>query len=258
MPEHHWPAFVDLPLDRAVRIRFNHFAVRFTCEMFIYFEHSIIEYMRRHRARLRNLVKESHRVRFIEEEKKHTDAFYRLLFLLRPDLYDTRDVHFLKPSRWDRLLLFLTPPATFFIMAELFEEMTIFVPAVMAERPEHSFAPVYEVMKLHAEEELGHVRIDTQALEIARERAPGWIFGAQALWSLPLMLYAELKLRSCWKKAVGKFAAEENLTPEQAKLLVRKPSRSDILGFESFLEKKQGAEMPGLRILCAILKKVIR
>lgn len=259
VPEHHWPALEAAPLERPVRVRANHLALRFSCEMFVHFERYVIEYLERYRSRTGDALGENQLQRFIDEERLHVDAFHRLLRLLRPDLYPDRRLRFLSWSAWDRWMLRVSPEITFFTLAALFEEMTLFVPVVMDERAEHSFAPVHQVMNLHAREERGHVALDERVLEAARARTPRWLFALQVLWSLPLMLYVDRVLAAAWRRAMQRFAEEEGLTRAQAAALrARKPSRSDVMGIRSFIEKVRRRPFPGGRILCFILEALLR
>jgi hypothetical protein len=238
------------------RVRLNHLAVRFSCESFVHFERYVIEYLQRYPERLGPLPERLVR-RFVEEEQVHVDAFYLSLERLRPDLHAGR---VLRMHRWgwvDRLLLRLSPTVTFFLLAALFEEMTLYVPVVMDERPEESYAPLHAVMRQHAKEERGHVAIDERVLAHAASTQPRAWVGVQVLLMLGLMACVGMQMNRAWKRGVEAFAREEGLSTAQRRaLLGKKLSRSDELGIQSFTARLGDSPLWGARLLRAVLEKL--
>src|SRR6185503_15534188 len=190
------------------RVRLNHLAVCFSCELFIHFERYLIAYLERHGERA---MSRRARDRFAAEERAHIEAFYRLLRAIRPDLYRGRSLRFLGWGRRDDLLVLATPTVSFFLLAALFEEITLFVPLVMEEQLAQSFRPVLEVMRLHAEEERCHVRLDERVLAAERTRRASWRIGGEVLLVLPLLGYLDRAVRAGWRRAVDQFDCEETI-----------------------------------------------
>jgi hypothetical protein len=162
------------------RVRLNHLSVRFSCESFVHFERYVIEYLQRYPERLGPLPEKLVR-RFVDEELLHVEAFYLALEKLSPELNAGRRLHMHHWGWVDRLLLRVSPVLSFFLMAALFEEMTLYVPVVMDERPEESYAPLHEVMRLHAKEERGHVAIDERVLAHGASTQPRWLVWLQVV-----------------------------------------------------------------------------
>jgi len=112
IPEHHY-RLEGSGLGPAQRIRLNHLAVCFSCELFIHFERYLIAYLERHGERaMARLARD----RFAAEERAHIEAFYRLLRAIRPDLYPGRSLRFLGWGRRDDLLVLATPTVSFFLL----------------------------------------------------------------------------------------------------------------------------------------------
>ncbi len=243
-------------LSPAQRVRLNHLSVRFSCESFIHFERYVIEYLERYPHRLGPLPEARVR-RFVEEELVHVEAFWAALETLRPDLHGGRR---LRMHRWgwvDRLILRVAPTVSFFLLAALFEEMTLFVPVVMDERPEESWAPLHEAMRLHAKEERGHVALDERVLAHAAETKLRPAVAVQALLSLLLMQCVQWKMDAAWKRGVEDFAREEGLTGAQRRALFGKRlSLSDELGMKSFTEKLRASPLPGAGLLRGVLSRL--
>lgn len=258
LPEHHWPSLAQLPLSPSQRVKVNHVATAFSCEMFVQCERYVIHYLEAHRRRIGGAAPEAALDRFVAEERVHIDAFLRLLQCLAPHRYRGPELRFMRWTILDRLVLFLAPSVSLFLIAALFEEMSLFVSDVMDEQPEQSFAPVHEVMRLHAREERGHIQLDHRALEELSGRTPRWWFALHVWLSLPLMVYVDKVLGRAWRRAMGELAREEQLTPEQTKtLLARRPSKSDVLGIQSFIAKLQARPLPGSKLLCAALSRAL-
>lgn len=255
VPEHHWPRFQHNSLSALQRVRLNHFATYFMCEMFIHFERSIIEYIEMHRGRLQPLSSAQIQ-RFIEEELAHVRAFETLALKIRPDLY--RDgPRFLKRAAADSFIVKRTPVSTFFLMAALFEEMTLFVHTVMTENPGQSWKPCLDVMHLHALEERGHIGMDRLIIEGRRAGAVQKHLESMIL--LPLVLYSDMRVARAWKKAAAFFSKEEGLTQAQSRQIAQKGmSRSDMLGMASYVQKNKDRPLPGNGLLCFALAQKIQ
>lgn len=255
IPEHHY-RLSDSGLTRAQRVRLNHLAVCFSCELFIHFERYLIAYLERHGERA---MSRRARDRFAAEERAHIEAFYRLLRAIRPDLYPGRSLRFLGWGRRDDLLVLATPTVSFFLLAALFEEITLFVPLVMEEQLAQSFRPVLEVMRLHAEEERCHVRLDERVLAAERTRRASWRIGGEVLLVLPLLGYLDRAVRAGWRRAVDQFAGEETIgEAERQRLLARPGSRSDVLGMESFAGKLRASGLAGASLLARVIEAQAR
>lgn len=255
IPEHHY-RLADSGLSRAQRIRLNHLAVCFSCELFIHFERYLIAYLERHGERA---LPRRARDRFVAEERAHVEAFHRLLAAIRPDLYPARDLRFLDWGRLDDLLVAATPTVSFFLLAALFEEITLFVPLVMEEERAQSCRTVLEVMRLHAEEERSHVKLDQRVLAGARRRLPGWRIGGEVLLVLPLLAYLDAAVRAGWRRAVDQFAGEETIgEAERQRLLARPGSRSDLLGMASFAGKLRASRLAGGSLVARVIEAQAR
>jgi hypothetical protein len=255
VPEHHYRLANVAGLSPEARIRLNHLAVCFTCELFIHFERYVIRYLEDYRHRVDGCP-DRHLDRFVTEERVHTEAFYRLLEMIRPDLYPTRTLRFMQWSALDDWMLRVAPPVSFFVLASLFEEITLFVPDVMEERPDQSYAPVFEIMQLHAKEERGHIALDTRVLGFARKHQPAWKVGAQMMWSMPLLACADLITRRAWRSAAELFADEEGLSSDQLDALLSRPaSKSDVLGISSFAGKMRASGLAGAGLVASIIER---
>jgi hypothetical protein len=255
IPEHHY-RLERSGLGPAQRVRLNHLAVCFSCELFIHFEQYLIAYLERHGERA---MSRRARDRFVAEERAHIEAFHRLLGAIRPDLYPGRSLRFLDWGRLDDLLVAATPTVSFFLLAALFEEITLFVPVVMEERLAQSFRPVLDVMRLHADEERSHVKLDQRVLAAERKRRPGWRIGGEVLLVLPLLYYLDRAVRGGWRRAVDRFAAEESIgEAERQRLLARPGSRSDVLGMASFAGKLRASGLAGGALVARVIEAQAR
>lgn len=253
VPEFHWPGLMNGSLTLEQRIRLNHFATYFMCEMFIHFERSIIDYMQLHRAVILNHLSEKQVNRFIDEELDHVHAFETLARMIRPDLYST-EPRFLVPTLLDSLVVKHTPLSPFLAMAALFEEMTLFVCTVMEEDPTQSWQPALDVMQLHAREERGHIGMDRIVIEGSVARRGRFRTRIEMAALLPLVAYSDARVARAWRKAAAFFAKEEALPKAQAAKIAQKGmSRSDILGMRSFVEKNRQRSVPGTSLLCLAL-----
>jgi hypothetical protein len=253
VPEHHYQLAAGA-LDPGQRVRLNHLAVCFSCELFIHFERYLIATLEARGAQVPGLSTGAC-ARFIAEERVHVDAFFRLLERIRPDLYRTRALRFLRWRRRDDLLVSSVPLVSFFLLATLFEEITLYVPAVMEERLDQSFPLVLDVMRLHAEEERHHVALDRHVLDQARSsRSAGRIAG-DVLLVLPLLQYMDRQVRAGWAGVVDQFCREERLAPAVRRaLLVRSSSRSDLLGMQSFAAKLRSSGLAGAGLLARVIE----
>ena len=246
----------DLPLEQ--RIWLNRLALCFTCEQFVNFEQLLIAYLERHAARL-GPVSDSLPRRFILEEQIHIEAFYQLLEKVRPDLYPTRTLQFIPWSRLDALVVRLAPVVSFFLMAELLEEVTLHIPVALEEGLERTFPPVYDVMALHAKEERSHVGIDAHILNHARSTRTSWRFGLEMMLCLVLLLYLDLRIKFAWRRAVRQCAREAGIDARLQRRLFKKPNaRADVLGVQSFIARMRKVDRPGAGVVCAILERQVR
>ena len=256
LPEHHWSTLQQAPLTEAQRVRANHEAACFSCEMFIQCERYVIDYFNAYRRRFRGAASDAALDHFVHEERVHIDAFFRLLTCLKPERYPQPSLRLMKWTVWDRLMLFIAPGVSLFLIAALFEEMSLFVPDVLDEQPAQTFAPVRAVMAEHRREELAHLSLDHRALGKLSKTMPRWLFAAQALFSLPLMAYVDWMLGRAWRRMMSEFARAEGLSGAARRaLLRRRPSRSDVMGIESFIAKLKANPIPGGKALCWLLAK---
>jgi hypothetical protein len=254
VPEAHYLDASDLGLTRHQRTELNRLMTCFTCELFVHFEGYVIEYLERRGDRIPE-VPGAVLDRFVAEERVHAEVFRRLLHTLRPDLYPEGAPRFLRWGAGDELALRCAPVGTFFLLAWLFEEITLCMPRILAAHPGESAALVVAVMALHAEEEEPHVAIDEQVL--ARMRAaPAWAAHAQAALALPLLAYVDAVVRRAWRRVVELAARELALTePQRARLRDRGPSQSDRLGTASFCDKLARADVAGTSFLRWALRR---
>lgn len=263
IPEDHYA--VDLTgLDRSQRVRLNRLLACFTCELFIHFEAYVTTY----------LTRSSHRVpmlsgalieRFVAEERVHSEMFQRLLHRLRPDLYpeatatSAGPTHFLRWGPGDDAALQLAPTGTFFLLAWLFEEITLFVPQALDAAPASCSSLVADVMRLHAREEQPHVAIDARVLTHLSANQPRWWLGAQTALTLPLLAYVDGKIQRAWGRLVALADDELRLTSAQRRRLrSRSPSQSDRWGMASFSEKLSDSDVAGAPLLCWTLRQLTR
>ena len=254
LPETHWPGLRAADLTPRQRVAANQLAASFSCEMFIHCERYVITYMRDHRPRVRQVVTDGALDRFIAEEELHIAAFYRLLNRLRPDTYPSATSVLLNFGWLDRFVLKLAPAVSLFLIAALFEEMSLYVHQVMDEEPTQAYPPIRAVMAQHALDEQGHIKLDDHVLLKLTGLFPRWLYALQVWLSLPLMLYVDGVLGRAWRKLFTDFAAKEQLPASAAKALrARRPSRSDVIGIERFVAKLKTAPLPGSRLLCAAL-----
>lgn len=258
IPERHYLDVAELGLDEARRIALNRLFACFTCELFVHFEGYVITYLERHHSRVPWLT-DRQRARFVDEEAVHSAMFRRLLRRLRPDLYPRDALFFLRWNRRDELALFLAPVGTFFLLAWLFEEITLGVPQVMAASPEQACPLVAEVMRLHAQEEAPHVALDRRVLAHLTEVSPRWLVAVQSALTLPFLAHVDTSVRGGWRRLVTHAASELRLSPAQVRaLLHRGPSQSDRLGMASFVDKVTGARIAGTRPVCWALRQQLR
>jgi hypothetical protein len=260
VPEAHYLDAPELGLSWHQRVELNRLMTCFTCELFVHFEGYVIQYLERSGDRIPE-VPRAVLDRFVAEERVHVEAFRRLLHTLRPDLYPDglagpdSALRFLRWGAGDELAVRCAPVGTFFLLAWLFEEITLCMPRILAAHPGESAALVVEVMALHAEEEAPHVAIDEQVL--ARMRAaPAWAAHAQAALALPLLAYVDAVVRRAWRRVIELAAHELALTRAQrARLRDRGPSQSDRLGTASFCDKLSRADVAGTSLLRWALRR---
>jgi hypothetical protein len=254
IPESHYLGAPPLGLDEDQRVALNRLLACFTCELFVHFEGYVIGYLERHAPRIPALS-QALVDRFVAEERVHCEMFRRLLVALRPDLYPTPDapLRFLRWGRRDDLIVRVAPPGTFFLLAWLFEEITLFVPRIMAATPDQSSALVAAVMHLHAEDEGPHVAIDEQMMTYLGQRGRMWWDGAVVL---PILHYIDGKAKRAQHAMADVATAELGLTADQrARLLARGPSQSDRMGMQSFVDKLADRDVAGTQLLRWILRR---
>jgi hypothetical protein len=253
IPESHYASVEPLGLSLEQRLKLNRLFTSFTCELFIHFELYLVTYLQRFPQRF-PFLSERAVTRFIGEEQVHIAAFERLLRTLRPDLYapneGSLERQFLRWSRADDRALRLSPVGTFFLLAWLFEEITLYVPHAFADGTAAS-PLVRSLMELHAKDERSHVAIDKRALNHMRQRVGPIPAGAQTLLTLPLLAYVDSRVAQAWKRLARLATTELQLTPRQAALLDKRvPTQSDRLGTASFARKLRTLDLPGSRALC--------
>jgi hypothetical protein len=260
LPEQHYLDLSSLGLNGAQRSRLNRAFACFTCELFIHFEGYVIAYLERRAGEIPGLSGALVR-RFIHEEQVHSEMFLRLLHRLDPARYPDERAP-LRYLRWgvsDDTALKLAPLGAFFLLAWLFEEITLFVPRVIEEAGEPCDPLVVGVMQLHAREELPHVALDARVLEHLTRGLPRWRASAHSALALPLLAYVDGKVRRAWRRLVAEEGDGLGLTAAQRRaLLGRGPSQSDRLGTESFVEKLQGSGLAGARAVGWVLRRELR
>ena len=261
--ESHYMDVESLGFDPRGRNAINRLLACFTCELFIHFERYVIEFLE-HRRQEIPFIPSAALERFIAEEKAHSDAFFRLLCKLRPDLYSpkattTTGLRFMRWTLGDDAAILLAPVASFFLLAWLFEEITLFVPVALDRQPEQCAPIVAEVMRLHAKEEQPHVAIDSRVLHHMAKQQPRWKTGADTLATLPLLVYSDLRTRTGWLRVVDLAEAEFGLTPLQRhRLLHRGPSQSDRMGMASFADKIDKTPIALGSFLAFLLRRQLR
>lgn len=261
IPEAHYMDMAPLGLREWQRVRLNRLLACFTCELFIHFEGYVIAYLERWPERVPSLPRPLV-TRFIAEERVHAEMFHRLLARLRPDLYDAGEHarrRFLRWSASDDLALRLAPPGTFFLLAWLFEEITLMLPEVLAMAPGECSSLLADVMHLHAEEERPHVAIDERVLNQLIRGGPRWRVGAHTALALPLLAYVGGKVKHAWTALVAHADIEVALSSSQRRrLLARGPSLSDRLGIESFTRKLERRDLDAAPLLSWALRRELR
>lgn len=263
MPEAHYMDVAALGLTEAQRVALNRLFACFTCELFVHFEAYVIRYLERVAASVQGVSRPGIE-RFIAEERVHSEAFRRLLHKLRPDLYaddasEGLPLRFLRWSRGDDTALRLAPMGTFFLLAWLFEEITLFVPRALDGCPQQCVPLVSEVMRLHAREEQPHVAIDERVLVHLTRSSRSFRSGLQTVLALPMLVYVDTKVRGAWRRLVAAAAQEIDLTPAQhARIRDRGPTQSDRWGLQSFLGKLGPSGIAGARLLCWVLRRELR
>lgn len=259
IPERHYMSLDGLGLEPSQRVALNRLMACFTCELFVHFEAYVIRYLERGAARLGDLAPAAVG-RFVEEEVLHSEMFERLMAKLRGDLYPAPGGRrFLRWVRADDLALWLAPSTTFFLLAWLFEEITLFVPEAMAEAPEQSCPTVRAVMELHARDERAHVALDAHALARADARRPRALSWLMAALALPLLAYVDWRVRRAWRRLVGHAAGELQLSATQAaRIAARGPTRSDVLGMRSFSEQLAQSGLAGAKLVAWVLDRELR
>lgn len=265
IPERHYASVEQLGLNRDQRLALNRLLTCFTCELFVHFEHYVITYLERHANRVAFLPRE-HVSRFVHEEKLHVRAFERLLQQVHPQLYGTEPVapdqalqrQFLRWDAGDDRAINLAPPLTFFLLAWLFEEVTLFVPAAWTKDGGGRTSLVRQIMVLHAREERGHVDIDRRVLATLGKGGFAPRVLAQTLLTLPLLVYVDRKVAKAWPHLVARAVAELGLDQSAArKLRSRVPTLSDRLGIASFARQLAQSEIAGGGLLGWILSKSV-
>lgn len=261
--EAHYMDVPSLGLHAPQRVALNRLFACFTCELFIHFEGYVIRYLERFADRVPALSRPVID-RFVAEERVHSEAFGRLLHKLRPDLYPQlpspdQGLRFLGWSSSDDLALRIAPLGTFFLLAWLFEEITLFVPQALDQSPEQCAQLVSEVMRLHAREEQPHVALDERVLVHLTGHRPRWQTAVHTLLTLPLLVYVNGKVKQAWRRLVTLAASEIELSPEQlARIRDRGPTQSDRWGMQSFADKMACSGIAGAPMLCWALRRELR
>lgn len=261
--ETHYLDVQSLSLPETDRWKLNRMLACFTCELFIHFERYLVEFLERHRRQI-DFIPKAAIDRFVAEEKVHTASFYRLLCKLRPDLYATHNhpregMRFLVWSIGDEAAVSFAPVASFFLLAWLFEEITIFLPIALNEQQEQCSPLVSEVMKLHAKEEVSHVAIDERILLNLKKRQSYAKCVTDTILSVPILAYADTRAKQGWAKVVELLRTEIDLNQMQTERLLRRgPSKSDRMGITSFANKIEQSHFPLTSILAQVLRLELR
>jgi para-aminobenzoate N-oxygenase AurF len=256
MPEAHYVDVAGLGLSERQRVGLNRLFACFTCELFVHFEAYVIEYLGRPGrpvpALAPTLVE-----RMVAEERVHSEMFCRLLHKLRPDLYPAGGgLRFFRWRGGDEAAVRLAPVGTFFLLAWLFEEITLFVPRALDESPGQCAPLVAAVMRLHAKEERPHVAIDARVMAHLAGRRPRLRAGVETALALPLLAYVDGKVRRAWRRLVALAGAELGLSAGQrAALRERRPSQSDRWGTQSFVERMAAVDLAGAGLLRWALRR---
>ncbi len=255
-PEDHWPQFAALGLSFPQRLAVNRLALCFSCEMVAHFEQYVIDYLETRRARLKGSLSERAALRFADDEREHVRGFLRLLRTLSGDGYRDGRLRYLKWTLLDRLVVRLAPAVTFFVAADLLEELFVHLHYVMEEQPEQSLPAARDVMALHAREEKSHLAMDDRVIrKLGESTWRGW-FAVQAVMSLAILVIVDFKTARAWRGLVRLHAAELGLSPVQARALERKTlSGSDVRGLRAFIARRTEKPFPGSRLLCWVLAR---
>jgi hypothetical protein len=181
------PAYAVLSPEE--RLTYNQAHARGVCEQFIFLEEGLFvpalqNLLRSGGGRLPALLRQASES-FIEEERKHSAMFWRLLREVRPEFYESGqlDVYRLGPME-RRFLDWTTARPGLFLwwiwVATLFEEKTLdFHRKHQAERDrlDELFVAVH---RFHALDELRHLQTDQHFIELLWEPAPRWKRAANA------------------------------------------------------------------------------
>lgn len=256
MPEAHYIDVSGLGLSERQRVGLNRLFACFTCELFVHFEAYVIEYLARPGRPMPGLSTVLVE-RMIAEERVHSEMFCRLLGKLRPDLYPGgAGLRFFKWRGGDDAAVRLAPPGTFFLLAWLFEEITIYVPQALDESPAQCSPLVADVMRLHAREERPHVALDARVMAHLTGRRPRLQEGFETALALPLLAYVDGKVQRAWRRLVALAGAELGLSRrQQARLRKRRPTQSDRWGTESFVDRMATTDLAGAGLLCWALRR---
>lgn len=165
-------------------------------------------------------------VTFVDEEKKHSAMFDRLLRMAVPDVYNKQRfvMHMLKPGEKRGLDFSLDHPELFLWwiwMAVIFEEKTLdFYRKYNSAPDQDRVDPLFHaVHKFHAKDELRHFQLDHHFMELLWDPAPSWkrwinekLFG-RVIWSFT-------HPRRSVSLAIGRLADRfPRLEPHRAQLL---------------------------------------
>jgi hypothetical protein len=260
LPEGNFLDLSGLGLSGAQRARLNRYFCCFTCELFIHFEGYLITYLERRSGEIPGLSAAMVQ-RFLHEERVHSEMFRRLLNRLAPSRYPDEGAPLRYLTWWagDDAALRLAPTGSFFLLAWLFEEITLFVPQVIDEGEVPCDPLVASVMRLHAREELPHVALDERVLEHLTRGIPRWRAAAHSVLTLPLLVYVDHEFQRAWARLVGEAGDELGLDARQRRgLLARGPSQTDRLGMASFADKLRGNGLPGVGLLGWVLRRELQ
>jgi hypothetical protein len=256
--EAHWPFIAEVPMTREQRIALNKLALRFSCEMVAHFERYIVEYLEQHRERLHGALSERAAAVFAADERAHIAGFVRLLRALEPAEYREERLAFFRWSAWDRAVVRLAPAVTFFVAADLLEEMFLHLHHDMEDHADATLPLARTVMALHAREEKSHLAMDERVLRARREQLPRWRFAIEAVASLLIIAVVDRITGRAWRDAVGARAESLGLTAEQHEQLARKRlSRSDVRGIRAWIARRRDG-FPGSRIVTSILGRAVK
>jgi len=256
--EAHWPFIAAVALTPAQRVALNRLALRFSCEMVAHFERYVVEYLERHRGRLRGALTDRAAQVFADDERAHIGGFLRLLRALEPAEYPGLELAFFRWTALDRAVVRLAPAVAFFVATELLEEMFLHLHHDMEEHPDETLPLARRVMAQHAREEKSHLAMDERELRARQAALPAWRFALEAVAGLAIVAVVDRKTAAAWRRAIEARADRLGLSAAQRRALARKRlSRSDVRGMRAWIDRRRRAPFPGSRLVIAALERAL-